>query len=80
MFISAREKLTFSDVFLEAANSTHRQYEALRAYFVEGLPSAEVAVRFGYSQRPSSGRSVGNSDSASVQAVIENRSEVQISG
>jgi len=48
MFISTREKLTFSDVFLEAANSTHRQYEALRAYFVEGLPSAEVAVRFGY--------------------------------
>ena len=26
-----------------------RQYEALRAYFVEGLPSAEVAARFGYS-------------------------------
>jgi hypothetical protein len=25
-----------------------RQYEALRAYFVEGLPSAEVARRFAY--------------------------------
>ena len=35
--------------FLEPANPTHRQYEALRAYFVEDLPSAEVARRFGYS-------------------------------
>jgi len=35
--------------FLEPRNTTHRQYEALRAYFVEGLPSAEVAHRFGYS-------------------------------
>ncbi len=35
--------------FLEPANPTHRQYEALRAYFVEDLPSTEVARRFGYS-------------------------------
>jgi len=35
--------------FLEPANSTHRQYEALRAYFVDDLPSVEVARRFGYS-------------------------------
>jgi len=35
--------------FLVPTNSTHRQYEALRAYFVEGQPSAEVAGRFGYS-------------------------------
>jgi len=35
--------------FLEPRNTTHRQYEALRAFFVEGLPSAEVAHRFGYS-------------------------------
>lgn len=34
--------------FLEPANSTHRQYEALRAFFVDRLPSAEVARRFGY--------------------------------
>lgn len=34
--------------FLEPVNATHRQYEALRAYFVEGLPSKEVAARFGY--------------------------------
>ena len=34
--------------FLEPINALHRQYEALRAYFVEGLPSAEAAQRFGY--------------------------------
>ena len=34
--------------FLVPVNSLHRQYEALRAYFVEGLPSAEAARRFGY--------------------------------
>jgi hypothetical protein len=34
--------------FLEPVNPLHRQYEALRAYFVEGLPSAEAAGRFGY--------------------------------
>lgn len=35
--------------FLEPRNTTHRQYEALRAYFVEELPSVQVARRFGYS-------------------------------
>ena len=35
--------------FLRPANPTHRQYEALRAYFVDRLPSAEAARRFGYS-------------------------------
>jgi hypothetical protein len=34
--------------FLTPTNATHRRYEALRAYFVEGLPSAEAAARFGY--------------------------------
>jgi transposase len=34
--------------FLEPTNATHRQYEALRAYFVGGLPSHEAAERFGY--------------------------------
>jgi hypothetical protein len=51
MFIMSRKEITDSDikrVFLEPANPTHRQYEALRAYFVEGLPSAETAARFGY--------------------------------
>jgi hypothetical protein len=35
--------------FLQPSNATHRQYEALRAYFVDGLPGPEVAERFGYS-------------------------------
>ena len=34
--------------FLKPSSPTHRQYEALRAYFVEGLSSAEAATRFGY--------------------------------
>jgi hypothetical protein len=50
MFINAPDQATdLARVFLEPSNSTHRQYEALRAYFVEGLPSAEAARRFGYS-------------------------------
>jgi len=35
--------------FEKPATPSQRQYEALRAYFVEGLASAEVARRFGYS-------------------------------
>src|SRR6516225_1176273 len=34
--------------FLAPENPLHRQYEAFRAYFVEGRPSQEVARRFGY--------------------------------
>jgi hypothetical protein len=37
------------DRFRAPANATQRQYEALRAFFVDGLPSAEAAARFGYS-------------------------------
>lgn len=37
-------------VFLQPSNATHRQYEALRAYFAEGLSSAEAARRFGYTE------------------------------
>ena len=49
MFISIGKPLTeLERVFLEPTDSTHRQYEALRAYFVEDLPSQEVAKRFGY--------------------------------
>jgi len=48
MFISKEQKLTFSHHFLQPGNGSHRQYEALRAYFVEGLPSVQVASRFGY--------------------------------
>ncbi|NTW17211.1 MAG: transposase [Syntrophaceae bacterium] len=46
MSISVANNLT--KAFLEPSNATHRQYEALRAYFVEGLSSAEAARRFGY--------------------------------
>lgn len=35
--------------FLAPENPLHRQYEAFRAYFVDGCPSHEVARRFGYS-------------------------------
>jgi hypothetical protein len=44
----SRDRLTLAHRFLEPSNPTHRQYEALRAYFVDGVPSAEAAVRFGY--------------------------------
>jgi len=47
--IAARDELTtLARVFLEPSNPTHRQYEALRAYFVDHLASAEAAKRFGY--------------------------------
>jgi hypothetical protein len=45
---NSRDRLTLSRRFLVPANSTHRQYEALRAFFVDGVPSAEAATRFGY--------------------------------
>ena len=34
--------------FLEPQQTFHRQYEALRAVFVEGQPLEPVAARFGY--------------------------------
>ena len=40
--------MDLAHVFLTPQNATHRQYEALRAYFVEELPGPEVARRFGY--------------------------------
>jgi hypothetical protein len=45
---NSRDRLTLARRFLEPSNSTHRQCEALRAFFVEGLPWAEAAARFGY--------------------------------
>jgi len=49
MSTSPPKRLTdLARCFLEPQNATHRQYEALRAYFVEGLPSHEAARRFGY--------------------------------
>jgi hypothetical protein len=47
--MSLAKKLTsLADCFLQPVNATHRRYEALRAYFVDGLPSAQAAARFGY--------------------------------
>jgi hypothetical protein len=43
-----RIRTDLSRFFLEPSNATHRQYEALRAFFVDGLRGAEVARRFGY--------------------------------
>src|SRR3989442_5154714 len=56
MFIGKEQKLTCSSHFLEPGNACHRQYEALRSYFVEGLSSAQAAARFGYT--PGSFRSL----------------------
>lgn len=36
--------------FLEPQNAAHRQYEALRAFFVDGCAGKEVAKRFGYTE------------------------------
>lgn len=41
--------MDMADVFLNPSNPTHRQYEALRAFFVEKQSAQEVAERFGYS-------------------------------
>jgi hypothetical protein len=52
MASSSEPGLTESQVaafFLSPEQPLHRQYEALRAYFVEQLPSAETAQRFRYS-------------------------------
>lgn len=38
-----------AEYFAEPAEPAQRRYEALRAYFVEGLSAGEVGARFGYS-------------------------------
>jgi hypothetical protein len=49
MFTSEAKELTdLSGLFVEPTNTTHRQYEALRAFFVDRLSSTEAAHRFGY--------------------------------
>jgi transposase len=45
---NSRDRLALACWFLEPSNSTNRRYEALRVFFVDGLTSAEVAARFGY--------------------------------
>src|SRR6266849_10183497 len=39
---------TVQEAFLSPSGVAHRQYEALRAYFVEKLPSKDAAAKFGY--------------------------------
>ena len=36
--------------FLEPAQTYHRQYEALRAFFVEGRRLKDIAQQFGYQE------------------------------
>lgn len=51
MFKGKPKKLMeLSRVFLEPQNTTHRQYEALRAFFVDELPGKEAAKQFGYTE------------------------------
>src|SRR5438309_8649394 len=51
MAISTANDLTDEARFFLAPETTlQRQYEALRAYFVEQLPSHHVACRFGYTR------------------------------
>jgi transposase len=51
MFNSEANKITkWARFFLQPSNSTHRQYEALRAYFVEDISNKEAAKRFGYTE------------------------------
>jgi hypothetical protein len=45
---NSRDRLTQARHFVEPSSSTHRQYEALRAFFVDGLRSAEAAAWCGY--------------------------------
>src|SRR5687768_2165044 len=52
MVIRTKDVLTdiaAAQFFAAPEPAPQRQYEALRAYYVEQLPSTEVAQRFGYS-------------------------------
>lgn len=40
--------MDLAQLFLSPQSVAHRQYEALRAYFVDGVTAAEAAERFGY--------------------------------
>lgn len=38
-----------AEYFLQPDRASQRRYEAMRAYFVDGMPASEVAAQFGYS-------------------------------
>lgn len=42
-------QLAYRSFFLQPTDTLHRRYEALRVYFVEQQPIADVARRFGVS-------------------------------
>lgn len=46
--VNSPKSRTGAEFFQQPATAAHRQYEALRAYFVEGLPAVAVAEQFGY--------------------------------
>jgi Transposase DDE domain len=49
MYKSLDQKLTdLQRHFLEPQNAVHRQYEALRSFFIDRLASAKAAAKFGY--------------------------------
>lgn len=51
MCISSSRRLTVLEkAFLVPTSASHRQYEALRAFFVERLPSRQAASKFGYTE------------------------------
>lgn len=43
--------MEISNYFTNPAVTTHRKYEALRAFFVEKLPAKQVAAKYGYTYR-----------------------------
>ena len=47
---SPKDLLTCQKFFLEPSGPKHRQYEALRAYYLEQLTGSEVAEKFGYTE------------------------------
>jgi hypothetical protein len=50
MATSVGKRLTdLAKIFLQPSTPTQRQYEALRAFFVDELPAQQAAQRFGYS-------------------------------
>lgn len=49
--INSRIMMMIEDFFLKPKSVSHRQYEALRMYYVESKPATEVADFFGYKLR-----------------------------